>query len=69
MKTLDEERRDERQLEIIEMGEGLTPAQKKEMLAVLKHHRQTFSNRPGLTNKTMHSIQTTGLCPAPSRAY
>uniref|UniRef100_K7EXE6 Gypsy retrotransposon integrase-like protein 1 n=1 Tax=Pelodiscus sinensis TaxID=13735 RepID=K7EXE6_PELSI len=63
------ESQEETPLESIEMGEGLTSLQRGELLALLKHHRRTFSNRPGLTDRISHSIHTTGPRPAPSRAY
>ncbi|XP_065438558.1 uncharacterized protein LOC135981218 [Chrysemys picta bellii] len=63
------ESQEETPLESIEMGEDLTPPQRKELLRLLKHHKQTFSNRPGLTDRMTHSIQTVGPRPAPSRAY
>lgn len=56
-------------LESIEIREGLSPIQKQQTLALLKHHRQEFSNLPSLTNKIMYSIKTTWPLGAPRRAY
>lgn len=62
------ESREETPLESPEFGEALNPTPQQEMQALLKQHKQVFSNQPGLRDKTVQSIEKSGPRPAPSRA-